>query len=285
MGSINLTLRFSHPSAISNSVRYARIDNIQIPTWVNVSPNPTTSPATIATNIDNAQYLIESTPVYADGRLCLATQVYTAGCEGLVSINAYIQSENLVIQYLAPSSVPKVRITVDYPNGGSYVANYVNSASNIVIALPTGVNGDFFIQGQSVCDEDSQFYSVFSNPVTVTRNSNPTITQSGTSNTGAGGTRTQIFTIGPTVTSGNRYTLTVYSHIVEVVANVGDTAGSIAVKLANAINATTESQWNDMGSAPVTGTVGFPPTASASGVQVIVVLNYSNQFSASAFVS
>lgn len=285
MSNINLGMRFSHPGATSHRVRYARIDNIQIPSWVTVSPDPTTSPAILAQNIANGQYEIQSTPIYPDGRFCEPTVDYTAACEGLVSINAYIQSDNLVVEYLAPSSVPKVRISVDYPNGFQHVANYVNDGNDIVIALPTSVNGDFFIYGQSVCDEASEFYSPASNIGSVTRNSSPTITQVSNTDTGPGGTTTQIFTIGPTVTAGNRYVLTVYSHNVTVTAVLGDTPSSIATKMKDAIDATTESQWNDMGSAPASGTNGFKPDASASGNQVIVVLNYGNSFSASAFVT
>lgn len=283
--SINLGLRFDHPGATSHRVRYARIDNIQTPVFVTVSPDPTTSPAILAQNIDNGQYLIQSTPIYPDGRHCEATEVYTPACEGLVSINAYIQSDNLIVEYLAPSSVPKVRITVDYPNGGHNVANYVNDGNDIVIALPTSVNGDFFVSGQSVCDETSGFYSHGSNIVSVTKNSSPTLTQVSETNTGAGGTRTQIFTVGPVVTAGNKYYLTVYSHDVIVTAVLGDTPASIATKMKDAINATTEGQWNDMGSAPASGTNGFKPSATASGNQVIVVLNYGNSFSAAAYVS
>lgn len=285
MANKNLGIRFDHPGATSYRVKYARIDNIQIPSWVTVSPDPTVSPAILAQNIDNGQYQIETIPIYPDNRHCEPTIRYTAACEGLISINAYIQSENLVVEAFAPSSVPKIRITVDYPNGGQHVANYVNDGNDIVIALPTSVNGDFFVSGQSVCDEDSGFYSPASNIVAVTRNSSPTITQVSDSDTGPGGTRTQIFTIGPTVTAGNRYVLTVYSHDITVTAVLGDTPSSIANKLKDAINATTEGDWNDHGSAPASGTPGFKPSASSSGNQVIIVLNYNNSFVANAYVS
>jgi len=73
--------------------------------------------------------------------------------------------------------VPKVRITVNYPNGGSFTANYVNTGNNIVIALPTNLDGDYVVVGQSVCDESSGFYSPFSSQVVVTKTTaNVTIT-------------------------------------------------------------------------------------------------------------
>lgn len=177
--SINLSIQFNHPDAIANRVRYARIDNVVTPNFITVSPDPTTSPATIATNIPNGQYRIESIPIYADGRICGPTTIDTPACPGLLSINASIDSGNLIVQYLAPSEVPKVRITVGYPNGGSFVANYVNNGNNIVIALPPNLDGDYTVIGQSVCDEDSGFYSPFSSQVVVTRSTtNVTLTSS-----------------------------------------------------------------------------------------------------------
>src|SRR6185436_10205149 len=129
--SINLSISFNHPDAIAHRVRYARIDNTTTPNFITVSPDPTASPTNIATNLPNGQYRVESTPIYADGRVCGTIVRDTPACPGLISINATIESGNLVVQYLAPSEVPKVRITVGYPNGGSFTANYVNNGNNI----------------------------------------------------------------------------------------------------------------------------------------------------------
>lgn len=167
--SLNLGLSFSHPDAISNFVQYARIDNLNgaNPVFTTVVPNPITSPAVIATNVPAGQYQIQATPVYADGRICQPTVKFTPACPGLTSISGYISNNNLIVSYLAPSDVPKVRITVGYPNGGSFVANYVNTGTDIVIALPPGLFGNYTINGQSVCDESSGFYSALSSTVNV----------------------------------------------------------------------------------------------------------------------
>lgn len=109
----------------------------------------------------------------------------------------------------------------------------------------------------------------------------PTITQ--ISNTTSGGTRTQIFEIGPDVPVGSQYNLIVYSHVTQVIAISGDTPDSIASKIVSAINATTNSQWNDHSSAPPVGTAGFKPTASLNtSIQVKIILNTSNSFAANA---
>lgn len=171
---INLTLRWSHPGASAAFVRYARVDNTNTPVYTIVTPNPVITPnvtvLSVATNLPNGQYVIESTPIYADGRNCSADAVYTPSCDGLVSISAYINTGNLIIQWTAPTYVPKARITVNWPNGGQSVANYNNmSVTNVTtMPVPPGNTGDITVLGQSVCDESSGFYSPYSNQVVVT---------------------------------------------------------------------------------------------------------------------
>jgi hypothetical protein len=168
--SINLTIEWDHPSAIANFVQYARIDNTVSPVFTTVAPNVpgASGTATIAMNIPNGQYQVNMTPIYADGRTCTANVSITPACPGLISINAVLNSGNIVVSYLAPSQAPKVRITVNYPNGGSFIANYVNDGNNIVIALPVGQTGLFTVSGQSVCDEGSGFYSAPSTSISLT---------------------------------------------------------------------------------------------------------------------
>jgi len=167
MATINLSLIFSHPDAVSHFVQYARVDNVNTPVFTTVVPNPITSPAVIVSNVPAGQYQINSTPVYADGRKCDPTVFTTPGCDPLTSISARINSGNIIVSYSAPATAPKVRITVSYPNGGSSVANYVNNGTDIVIPIPAGLIGQFLIQGQSVCDESTGFYSGFSSTVSV----------------------------------------------------------------------------------------------------------------------
>lgn len=167
--SINLSINFSHPDAIAHRVSFARIDNTLNPVYTTVSPDPTSSPTNIATNIPNGQYSIRYHPIYADLRTCSDQLIETAACPGLISINAYLDGNNIIVQYFAPSEIVKVKINVSYPTGGSYSALFVNNGNNIPIALPNNVFGDFLVTGQSVCDEESGFYSPPSSQVTITR--------------------------------------------------------------------------------------------------------------------
>lgn len=104
-----------------------------------------------------------------------------------------------------------------------------------------------------------------------------------TSNVGTvGGTRVEMFTIGESIVAGDIFTLGVYSHTISVTAVSGDNPLSIENKLRDAVNATTAIQWNDHGSAPASGTVGFKPTASVMAATLRIVLNYGNNLSANA---
>lgn len=95
----------------------------------------------------------------------------------------------------------------------------------------------------------------------------------------SGGRRLEVFKVGPVVDVGFKYTLMVYSHGVEVKAAAGDSPTSIAAKMASAVNNTTAAQWNDAGGAAAAmGKPGFKPTASSSGDQVSVILNWQNSF-------
>lgn len=113
----------------------------------------------------------------------------------------------------------------------------------------------------------------------------PGITKESETATGVGGTRTQLFRIGDNVNAGNRFQLIIYSHIVTVIAAAGDTPTTIATKLKDAVNGTSLADWNSAGSAPAPGTNGFPPTASSSGPQLTIVMNWGNSFAYGAYIS
>jgi hypothetical protein len=184
MATINLSVKLSQDGSIAHRIRYARIDNVLNLSWITVSPDVVNSPnltQTIATNIPSGQYRIGYYALYSDLRTCSEQFIDTSPCDSLISINAYLDGANLIVQYLAPSDAPKVRITVNYPNGGSYTANYVNNGNDIPIALPGGVYGDFTVTGQSVCDESSGFYSPPSSQVTVTRSQTTVLVSNQTS--------------------------------------------------------------------------------------------------------
>lgn len=95
---------------------------------------------------------------------------------------------------------------------------------------------------------------------------------------------TQVFEVGENVSSGNIFSLTVYSYTVSVTATSTDTPISIATKLSQAINDTTESEWDTMGTAPI-GAGNFPPTATSNNDQITVILNKGNSFSGTASIN
>ena len=99
--------------------------------------------------------------------------------------------------------------------------------------------------------------------------------------------RIQQFAIG-SVYPGDVFTMSVYSHSVSVTANSSDTPSSIAIKMAYAVNNTTQSQWNSSGvfpyNAPAYTNAYFPNKPMAysnlSSNEVVVRLDYQHQFAA-----
>ncbi|MBS1961315.1 MAG: hypothetical protein JST04_03790 [Bdellovibrionales bacterium] len=130
-------------------------------------------------------------------------------------------------------------------------------------------------------------YGCSSNVGTLTLSSGcstatPTNSEISNTDTGPGGTRTQVFQIGTNITSGDQFEVGVYSYMVWVTATSSDTPSSIAIKLRDAVNNTTAAQWNYYSVAPASGTPGFKPTATASGNLLTLTLNYQNQFAGGA---
>lgn len=170
---INLTAIFDHPSAVYHKTRYARVDNVGSPIWI-PGPNVNTSPATISPvgGVDNGQYRIGLTPVYADQRKCSESIYDTPACFPISTFNAIVEGNIITVTYVAPGDVPKVRLSINYPNGGSFSQLYTNGSNNstIQVPLPTGLSGDISVYMQSVCDEESGFYSPISQPVIITYN-------------------------------------------------------------------------------------------------------------------
>lgn len=161
---IDIPVYFEHPTAISNVLRYARIDNVTVPAFQTIT-GVVSSPYSIQ-NVDNGQYRIGMTPVYADGRSCTETTTETNVCPIILALNAEQVGNNIVVTYTALDSIPSVIVTVNYPNGGSFIQSYTNGNS-ITIPLPTGVYGSYTVSMQSVCDEATSFYSSPSAPIEV----------------------------------------------------------------------------------------------------------------------
>lgn len=163
--SSDLVVTFSHPSAVSNIIRYARIDNTVSPVYTTVAGVlPGDSPYSI-TGINNGQYRVGITPVYSDGRTCPETFYDTAPCEGVVAFNATFDGTNIIITGTLVEGL-SAKVTLNYPNGGtsSYIYTTTEGSLNQSIAPPSGVYGTFFATVQPVCDISTGFLGVSSAP-------------------------------------------------------------------------------------------------------------------------
>ncbi len=157
-GTFDLIITFSHPAAVSNTIRYARIDNTVSPSYITIpGVLPGDSPYTIY-DVANGQYRIGITPVYDDGRVCAETFYDTEPCEGINAFNAIYDGSNIIVTASVSNEVD-VKVTIDYPNGGSFSQIYATTAGELeeTIAPPANVFGTFFVKGAPVCDTDSGF--------------------------------------------------------------------------------------------------------------------------------
>lgn len=162
-------INFTGAVATSYNIRYARIDNTSSPIWISAGNKTAAQFPVNISNIANGQYIVGITPVYSDLRVCSETQQTTPACQPIIALNASQSGSNIEITYTAPGDVPQVYLTVNYPNGGSFTGTYTNGANNstILVPIPSGVNGNYNVYMQSVCDPDTGFYSTQSPPVIV----------------------------------------------------------------------------------------------------------------------
>jgi hypothetical protein len=101
------------------------------------------------------------------------------------------------------------------------------------------------------------------------------------SNTVANNILTQVFRIGAAVNPTFIYQCGVYSVVVSVTAVDGDTPTTIAAKLADVVNNTTLTIWNQYGS----NNHNYKPTASSNGDLITLTVDTQHSFFASAIGS
>lgn len=176
MSKIDLVINSTPPLPPSGTAQYARIDNTSNPVF---SPSQTFTavPYNLTPNgVDNGQYQIVVTPTYLDGRTCQAQTQTTAACPNMISVNAVQNGNNIVINYVAPSSGPNgqqistVAISITGPNGSSFNSQFTNGTNNsqIIYAIPPGNFGNYVITMQVVCDTVTGFLGTPSPAITVT---------------------------------------------------------------------------------------------------------------------
>jgi hypothetical protein len=134
---------------------------------------PGDSPYTIA-DVDDGQYRVGITPVYADGRRCSEVTLDTTVCGTVTSFSSVFSGGDITVTYSATSE--KVRVIINYPNGGQFSQIYTTGAS-IVITPPADLFGVFSLTMQPVCSSSTGWFGASTAPsiVEVTPAANSTI--------------------------------------------------------------------------------------------------------------
>lgn len=179
---MSIVVTFTHPSAISDTIRYARIDNTNNPVYTTI-PNvlPGASPYVIS-NVPDGQYIVGITPNYSDGRKCGEVFLNTDPCSGITGFSGLFNgSGNIVISYTADPAMESIKIVINYPNGGTASSIHTNTGVDITITPPAGVYGEFAITGIPVCRASTGFFGQPTAPVIL--NVTPANQSSFTNNT------------------------------------------------------------------------------------------------------
>lgn len=167
---MNIVVYFNQTGASQVSIRYARIDNTNNPTYITLPNVPIGSSPQII-NVADGQYTVGIKAVYADGRLCSEITQATEACAGITAFSATFSgspSDSFLISYNASGSLPQIRVNISYPNGGSWSQIYTNDGNDITIPFPDSVYGDFAITLSPVCNEDTGFIGAATAPVILT---------------------------------------------------------------------------------------------------------------------
>jgi len=208
---IDITVTFAHPDAVSNTIRYARVDNTSTPVYTVITGVlPGDSPYVIS-SIPDGEYIVGITPIYADGRSCQEVMQNTGfPTSGFTAFSAYFDGTNIIVSYAAPVGMPQLRVNVNLPNGGILTSLHTNTGVDITITPQTGVYGNYSLTLTAVYNQTTGYFGQTTAPVVVdvTQPNNSTFTNN-TTNTLApaslvaevSGVYTVLFNV-PTVISG-----------------------------------------------------------------------------------
>ena len=200
-----IVIEFSHPSAISNIIRYARTDNTTSPVYTTI-PNvlPGQSPYVIA-NLPEGSYVVDMTPIYSDGRSCPPVSLNTGfPTGGFSAFSSRFDGTDIIVSYSAPVGMPKVRVNINYPNGGTFSQVYTNTGTDITIAPPSGIYGTYTITMTPVYNETTSYFGETTAPsvIEVTPPNNSTLINN---------TSNQITSLSMIITDGNNQTIVPFS--------------------------------------------------------------------------
>lgn len=162
----NIIVTFTNPDPqfVSVEVQYARIDNTSTPVYIfSGIALAGASPYTI-TNLPEGQYSISLIPFFSDGRQCPPVFMSTPPCTGVNAFNATFDGTDINVTYSVSS--PQFKITIVYPNGGTFTQIY-NNGDDVAVAAPTGVYGNYTVTIQAVCNETTGFFGTSSAPAIV----------------------------------------------------------------------------------------------------------------------
>jgi hypothetical protein len=119
-------------------------------------------------SIPIGQYAVVINAICANGKVSADKIVFTVSCAKPGAVNVSDTGTAFSVTWSTlPVNAAKVRIHIDYPNGGTFENDYNISPATISINKPAGVYGAFVFRAYTVCDVSAGFISDPSNAVSL----------------------------------------------------------------------------------------------------------------------
>lgn len=157
-----LTLVITNVGALKYRVGYQLSTNLGAG-WLGVKEVTETAGATTTTTftaVPPGTYTVSIVSVCLSGT-GTELRVTTAACVAPTSLSAVDNDATIAVTFGGlPVGAEKVRIQVDFPNGGSHVANYAVTPTTVQIAKPSPTLGGIYrVRAFTVCDESAAWFS------------------------------------------------------------------------------------------------------------------------------
>jgi hypothetical protein len=136
--------------------------------YVSVNARPDSTYSTAVFDVPENDYDTSVIAICGPGKESPAVTALASSCPPALAFNVVRSGQNFTITYKFPASVTKFNLQIKYPNNGEYndvLAVAVNGT--LTLPIPGGVYGNYVFQIRSVCNEETGWFSSFSNQVVI----------------------------------------------------------------------------------------------------------------------
>jgi hypothetical protein len=163
-----LQLRWKNNGSAQYKVAFRTKGNPGEFNYVAVNARPDSSYSTAVFDVPENDYETSVIAICGPGKESAPAMATATSCPPPLAFNVVRSGQNFTITYKFPTSVSKFNLQIKYPNNGEYnevVAVALNGT--LSLPIPGGVYGNYVFQIRSVCNEETGWFSSFSNQVVI----------------------------------------------------------------------------------------------------------------------